>query len=358
MLNNIQALRAIAALLVVMHHAGAHYSAMGGNNAVILTLAQWGYVGVDLFFVISGFIITHTTMSKPRGLQGAATFAWHRLARIFLGYWPFFAVAVAMAIYLPPHSLSSFDLIGSFLLLNPDSNGLVVPISWSLSFELYFYALFVLTFWVPHRLLPKFILGALAVVVLASAVFPPDYRAEPYFFRSGFLIEFFMGAAVRILSTQASEAKIRPWLFAAVAIGTTAGLLIGAISLPYRAFTFGIAGAAVVALLVSFPNKPRRGVWSVIDAIGDSSYTIYLSHLSLISLFYHTGLRDFFTTSAGPLPEIGLAALLVTCIAFSHGFYRLVELPVYRLATGKLRRRTPPNKPHDAAVSALSRLKE
>jgi len=58
-------LRAIAALLVLLHHTLPHYEVMGGSLSFIKQLSSWGFVGVDIFFIISGFIMAYTTIDKP-----------------------------------------------------------------------------------------------------------------------------------------------------------------------------------------------------------------------------------------------------------------------------------------------------
>ena len=146
LLNNIQMLRAIAALLVVFHHVLPHYMVMGGTLAVISVISKWGFLGVDIFFVISGFIMAYTTFNKERNFVNAKRFFKHRLFRIYLGYWPFFFIMLLILYVTNPQKLSDLDLFGSFFLVNADMFQLVLPISWSLSYELYFYFLFLFTF--------------------------------------------------------------------------------------------------------------------------------------------------------------------------------------------------------------------
>jgi peptidoglycan/LPS O-acetylase OafA/YrhL len=69
MFSNIQALRAFAGIAVFFHHAGPHYGALNGQFEIGSRLAEWGFIGVDIFFVISGFVICHTTLHKERTLK-------------------------------------------------------------------------------------------------------------------------------------------------------------------------------------------------------------------------------------------------------------------------------------------------
>ena len=139
-------LRAIAALLVIMHHVLPHYKEMGGDLHAIYMISEWGFLGVDIFFVISGFIMAYTTFHKERNLMNAKSFFKHRLFRIYLGYWPFFFVMLFTLYITNKDQLSNLDIIGSFFLTNADMFQLILPVSWSLSYELYFYLLFLFTF--------------------------------------------------------------------------------------------------------------------------------------------------------------------------------------------------------------------
>ncbi|NVE01444.1 acyltransferase [Massilia sp. BJB1822] len=147
-LDWIQALRGVAVLLVLLTHARLYF----------LETPQWpqmdqlllpGAMGVDLFFIISGFIMVHTTAGAAGG-RAAALFGIKRLARI----WPAYAAVVLLWIWLALGGLDFFRqpgnssaFIKSLLLLPVDLNqppffGLVFPLGWTLAFEMYFYLVF------------------------------------------------------------------------------------------------------------------------------------------------------------------------------------------------------------------------
>jgi len=63
---NVQILRALAAILVVLHHSLPHYLEMGGKSSLLGHIGQYGFVGVDIFFVISGFVIYKATIEKVK----------------------------------------------------------------------------------------------------------------------------------------------------------------------------------------------------------------------------------------------------------------------------------------------------
>jgi len=327
-LHNIQILRAIAAILVVMHHALPHYQAMGNPVSWLKFISDWGFVGVDIFFVISGFVMAYTTFDKPRGTQSAKVFIKHRFFRIYLGYWPFF-LAMSMILALK-HDLLSKDMMGSLFLYNPDMFQIVLPVSWSLTYELYFYLLFIVTFFLTrkqlYRYLPLFI-GVLLLVVLSS-----EYKnyLPPSFFYSSFLLEFFIGVLLYIYRTKLMHYSILilsiilmiTTFYLGVEYDTKNGL--------YRILTFGSSAFfLVLSMLILEYNKIYTGS-GFLHSVGDASYTLYLSHLIFLTVFYHTGLRGLFTTKGTLLPLMGFLFIITITIVFSLYYYRLIEKPLYK----------------------------
>ena len=333
-LNNIQMLRAVAALFVVFHHALPHYTVMGGEVAFIGSISEWGFLGVDIFFVISGFIMAYTTFGKKRTLDNAKTFFKHRLFRIYLGYWPFFFVMLALFFVTNPQKLSELDLVGSFFLTNVDMFQLVLPVSWSLSYELYFYFLFLFTFIFSIKqlyvLIPVFI-GFILLLVLYT-YFTPEF--PKYFFYSPFLLEFFAG----VLLYMYKEYLMKLWML-------PIGVLIAVIAYGYgityetknglfRVLTFGIGALFIVLTALILEQKGIYRAGKLFEALGNASYTLYLAHLIIIQLFYLVGLRTLFSSNGVVLPLLGLLAIILISVGFSLLYYKLIEKPVYQKAIG------------------------
>ena len=331
-LNNIQMLRAVAALMVVFHHALPHYAAMGGEITLIASLSEWGFLGVDIFFVISGFIMAYTTFNKERTFDNAKTFFKHRLFRIYLGYWPFFFVMLVILFLTNPQKVSDLEIMGSFFLINTDMFQLVLPISWSLSYELYFYFLFLFTFIFSIRqlyiLIPVFI--ALILLLILYSFFNPEFPQQ--FFYSPFLLEFFAG----VLLYMYKEYLMRSWmlpvslLIAIMAYGY--GITYETKDGLFRVLTFGIGALFIVlgALILEQKNFYRAG--KQVEALGNASYTLYLSHLIIIQLFYFSGLRGFFSSEGAVLPLLGFIGIVLLSVIFSLLYYQKVEKPVYQKA--------------------------
>jgi exopolysaccharide production protein ExoZ len=334
MLGNVQVLRALGALMVLLYHSYPHYRAMGGDNEFIGGISRWGFCGVDLFFVISGFIITHTTISRPRGIASALYFIKHRLAKIFLGYWPFFAISFALALGSPPHTVKAYDLWGSLFLINVQQQKLILTVSWSLTYELCFYGIFTCLFWCSRRHIQILLPVALFAAATLQLVIPSAANDIIGFFSAGFLVEFLAGALVRIYLFKPISGPLRWACFAGALVFAVLGTKINAVTLPAREYSFGTASILILIFSVTASAQSGSALHRLLRKLGDSSYTLYLSHLPIISVFYLIGARDLLTGKPA-LAMFGIAVLLGLCIAFSYAFYFSVELPLYSWAVGR-----------------------
>ena len=147
-LDWVQGLRGIAVLLVVLTH-GRFFLDGTPNEGLASALFLPGAMGVDLFFLVSGFIMVYTTRNAS-GPRQAALFAAKRLARI----WPAYAVVTLAWIFIKRDGLWFFDdperlqALFQSLTLRPVTPqdapffGLVFPLAWTLAFEMYFYLVF------------------------------------------------------------------------------------------------------------------------------------------------------------------------------------------------------------------------
>lgn len=183
-LQSIQVLRGLAAFLVVLYHIRSLEGLSIAANG--LTEQPWvsgvftnGYAGVDLFFVISGFIMVHVTHARPSGGSAALEFLFARATRIYPVWWTF---AGMMTIYLlTAHGLPTGPdgwkihsgteptleyFIRSFLLL-PQPEFPVLGVGWTLVHEMHFYVVFSLFVLLPQRFLPG-LLVAWGLIVLGG----------------------------------------------------------------------------------------------------------------------------------------------------------------------------------------------
>lgn len=259
-LRSIQVLRAVAACAVVVLHAVPDAHAPVGN-------AGYGAAGVDLFFVISGFIMAN--VAKERS---ASEFLRDRFWRIYPLWW----IAVLPWLFMVPRGGT---FVASSLTLWPIyTGGYYVPVlkvGWTLSFELLFYfgmaAAIATRAAVPLALYALFLIGALTT---RSPLL--------HFIGSPMAIEFLMGVVIANLPRKASFGLLIPAGFALFAI-TSPGIgdveaSLGANWALSRAMAWGCPAALMVWGALSLePLFERRG-FDLPVAIGDASYSIYLFH--------------------------------------------------------------------------------
>ncbi|CAN5290195.1 hypothetical protein BH11MYX1_BH11MYX1_52290 [soil metagenome] len=223
----VQALRGIAALAVVMFHvriwiAGPAFLDIGPR------LFDNGAAGVDLFFVISGFIMVHTTWGSPGGGRNAARFFAKRLARI----WPVYLVAAVAYLTATGELHRSFALksglvrFGKSLAFYPDKGGAPFfgwtpnGVGWTLNYEIWFYVLFALAMLAGRRrwyVLCGLFVAFLVVIpyaytgtVSADAYF--NYKMFPRLLRllgNSMVWEFLAGCAIGAIYKSAIRIKSR-----------------------------------------------------------------------------------------------------------------------------------------------------
>ena len=175
-LASIQALRAIAAFGVVACHLFGFERNYIAGPGITPAAFQYGMVGVDLYFVISGFIIT--LMCKGRfGRQGEAPrFLWRRFIRVY-PIFLFWCLAVFAVFLLHPGMVNTShgrpDVLRSFLLL-PQRNLPLLLVSWTLVYEAFFYVLFAGALrWLREEDLPRCLLAWAVVVVAGNLLLQP-----------------------------------------------------------------------------------------------------------------------------------------------------------------------------------------
>ena len=323
MILNLQALRAYAALLVVFHHGLPHLQAMGVNPGWFESVARWGFAGVDVFFVLSGYVIARSTSSRLGRTVSASQFVYRRFGRIYLGYWPFLLLAIFV---VGPQYLAGKKILLSTLLITPYSQYSVVGPAWTLTYELYFYAFFAVC-----MVLPRYRRGLLLLLFCAVVGKLFLFRRDDFpvldFFLSSFLFEFLAG----VLLFELRSSIIKTWVLIA-----SSTLLIAFVYLGMgleeawgitRVLTWG--SAAVCLVLVALILEEKR-MWIADKCsveVGNASYTLYLCHTILLTIFFVSGLRDWLAGTGWVLS--GFFVYLLLIVLFSLAFYRWVERPLF-----------------------------
>ncbi len=148
-IRSLQVFRGLAALAVVAHHAAVSTVAfVGFVPGTAQSVFGLGYLGVDFFFVLSGFIIMYAHMGDERSPATVRRYAFKRLVRIFPAYLPISISLIALYATMPGFSASGgreYSLLSSLLLLPADGPP-ALSVAWTLVHELMFYAVFLLFF--------------------------------------------------------------------------------------------------------------------------------------------------------------------------------------------------------------------
>lgn len=352
LLLNLQLLRFVAATMVVLLHGANYYEDLGGTNPIVTSPQYIGFAGVDIFFVLSGFIIW-TTNLRTETVPQIFRYLYRRLARIYLGYWPFFFLCWAMRAWYFPQNLEGVRPLWSFWLLPQDQAGQMLHVAWTLSYELLFYTLFFLLLFSPRRLLA---LGLVTGAVLAANVytihvlnaFEPDrYRlmTPPVrFLTAPVVLEFLLGCFLAHFVASGWRRFGVPALVAGVAVlGWGAVTTYRGIELLPLAYVAAYGGGAAL-VIYGLHALERRGVTPLprfAALFGGASYTIYLSHTILYRFARGTGLVEAVRESGFPA-SIAYALTVAVVLGSSALFYVWIEDPLYRAAKGFVARRPAP----------------
>ena len=333
--SNIQAMRGVASLMVCLVHSVALPVSVGMEHVVPLWAAV-GPAGVDLFFVISGFIIATVAneagaKAQSRGaLNIAREFAFKRAARIYPLYWIVFTIAILAApyVWLAPDSIPKRPLWQLFFLVSPSNYKIMA--AWTLVYEMYFYLIMTFILILSPRNIFKGLLVWSTLTIAAIGYFA--YIREPRDFDvmfSPLLIEFMLGTVVAYLVKRG----VRAHPIGAISVGVL-WFAIGAYenSLPgywlpwVRVLCFGPSGALIVYGVIAAEVQTGWTFSRAWQRLGDASYSLYIWHqllfFSMLTISQKLGL---FTILPG---WTIVPAWIVIVIAWALVSFTFVEDPL------------------------------
>lgn len=310
-LTSIQYLRGIAALAVVAMHTGWTYSDIGA-------------AGVDVFFVISGFIMVHVSRREPSPIM----FLRARALRVVPLYWLLTLVGAALA------GLDDIPRILASLAFWPRAgwDGRDYPVllpGWTLNYEVFFYFVFAATLLLPaRRRLPALSVGLAGLVAFGIAVHPAHIAAATY--TGPLLLEFLAGAWLCRAWQQGWAPKGR-WGLLLAAFGALA--LLAQVRLgpsgDLRCMTWGLPAVLIVAGALGAEAGGRLPNVPGLRRLGDASYALYLTHLAV---------QKPLLPILHPLPlPIALPLVIVACVAVALAVHRWVEAPLGAMLRPKRR---------------------
>lgn len=301
-LRSIELLRGFAALWVVLFHIHTVYNPLRYNwQGPVAEFLSLGHSGVDLFFVISGFVIGWVTFFKPNPMRSPLEFAIRRFFRVAPLYW----IATAMFMFWYPNGVTFENLVRSLAFV-PGTGAMppfysypVLYVGWSLNYEIYFYGL-VLTVLVC-RLGWKSLLVVMAAILMgAPFMLRHTISAEPevgYQFphvlamlaTNPIVWEFVLGLAVALLFSITTHLRLSraAWAVFGVAALFSFWYLETA---TFEHFSLLYRGLPSALLVYAMLELERRGVFrfgAVSEWAGGWSYALYLSHPFILLYAQH-----------------------------------------------------------------------
>lgn len=335
-LQLIQVLRGIASLLVVFLH-------VTGNAAEILktrflfNFFEFGGSGVDIFFVLSGFIITYTSLKSISSVNNLPAFARRRSIRIYPTYWIIItllliAQALLPAFYRTHYSFNSINLISTYLLL--PGHAMVNGVSWTLSYELFFYLIFCFAFIIRSKKIAFAVALLYGFILILLPLLGYNYQNENSWVNLitfPMNVEFIMGVIAAAIIVKLPQKICVSFIIGGSLIFIVDGFISNA---GYRFFDntfnrtalFGVPAFFIITGLVKYELENKLIVPKILLNLGEASYSLYLIHLPIIIVAFkilaRLNIKNTFILHISIL--IVVALVCYACILF----YQLVEKPI------------------------------
>lgn len=312
MINNIQALRAFAAINVVVFHTIETSASYSQSTSILGHLKGWGANGVDIFFVISGFVMLHSQLLRRRSPR---EFIKNRIIRIVPTYWLITAFFLPLFIFFPsifremvvtPIWVLSSLFFSSSIITGKQP---IVHVGWTLEWEMLFYLIFsaglLLRSWTTQ-------IACISISLTALSILTGEW----------IVLEFLLGMfAAHIHSSRNFPTKQGTTMLCFGALLLLASITPTVADLGLnRTVTWGVPSFFIV-LGAIYSNQIEHRMLSY---IGDASYAIYLVQTLTIPAFYKLS-NKLMTEWSGDV----LALICITCsVFFGCLFYSAIEKPL------------------------------
>jgi peptidoglycan/LPS O-acetylase OafA/YrhL len=290
-INSIQFLRGFAAFVVVIYHIGGYIK----RYFPVFFLGDFfgfGFAGVDLFFVISGFIIHFTSRNYLGNPSLLGEYLKKRFMRVYPIYWivmtSLFCLSWLMTIILQkdvfstgyPHTFSAY--LQTYLLT--PLHFAVNPVTWTLSYELFFYLCFSCLI-ISRRL---WVVPATVLLVSLYNILFLHHEENRYFnfIFSGYNLEFMFGFLIYQFY---EKIKFNNWISGGLIVISLSiiikfGYQISDYDYLKRVLTFGLPSAFLLIALLNLEANQAINIPKFSITLGDASYVLYLIHFPMLLL--------------------------------------------------------------------------
>lgn len=345
MYKSLQSTRAIAAIIVVLYHLGGTISSSEYFGVKALSIPfSWGYAGVPFFFVLSGFIILYAHKNDIFKSEKLFNYLIKRFARIYPTYWIVFFCIFTLAVISslikhtnPQVPIDPIVLLKALFLIPQDpkiiggTGAPVIPVAWTLQYEMFFYLFFAgLIF--SRKLIIFLVCGLVGVYAVKVMGFarPPSFLFS--FIASDYIFLFLMGMIVSIAHTSNKIKLEKPEWVAGAGVILFLVLALSdvlAIGLANKTIFYGLASSLIIFGLIRAEDQGQIFLNnSLFQALGTSSYVLYLIHYQLIN----TACK---LSKLIHLDELGLfgamiayVSIFITCLIIAVVFNQIIERPI------------------------------
>lgn len=332
-LGGIETGRGLAASVVVLYHAARHLDKNYGMPT-LMSVFQFGHAGVDLFFVISGFIILYVHYRDIGEPSRLPHYIGRRFTRVMPTYWVALAITVLLATAGSRSLPSVGDLLFSVTLL-PANRDLLLGIAWTLRFELVFYAVFGLL--ILRRNVGLVALALWFGVVLTAWLGALSFPGVPGSLYGVFNLEFFFGMAAAyvvregLITAPKSLLATGIALFTAAAIAEDVGWMDGYADT--ARLYYGIPSALIILGVAQAGSGSGFAVPPSLRHLGSASYSIYLFQFVFIGVTWKIWQTAGLERSLPPV--VAFVPLAAAGILGGIVMSRYVEHPLIRMVRGR-----------------------
>lgn len=327
---SLQVFRGFAALSVAIFHSALYLNQYHQNIPdSVYQFFRFGQFGVDFFFVLSGFIIFYAHFETSKGFNPAKKYLLKRLIRIFPAYLPISICLLLLASY--SQAMVSDYSVWSSLLLIPDDKKPILGVAWTLIHEMIFYLIFLLFFFSK-----RFFYFFLIIWTISNITLNGNFQESGLGYYFNILnIEFLLGILCAWIFLNAKLNKNKGLFF------TICGVILFIFSYClfvnqeeyfhnlYLAFGF----ALIILGFVILENTTSLNFSKLLIELGNSSYSLYLIHTPLISLFMKSG----FMSNYFEHYYITIFLLTTFSVIFGFFYYSFWEMPSLEFLRAKMR---------------------
>jgi exopolysaccharide production protein ExoZ len=328
-LKTLQILRAVAATSVVYFHIGA--------------IPAFGSFGVDIFFVISGFVMALVISNG----QSPSTFAINRIARIIPLYWILTTCLLILAATKPDLLYSTTANFTNYLksiLFIPyfKENGALQPmlaVGWTLNYEMLFY----FCIWISIILARKLYIPITFALLSTSYLLLGNHFANSVlqsFFGNSILFEFLLGIFSFKIYQSKSVPKLNSFtliMVAALSYSFMAYLELSGYNLA-RFLAFGLPSAVLLLSVIALEETDfikNNSLANLLTIMGDASYATYLSHFYIVEGIRQIGFQKF--NIINPYTPPGVIVILFTSSLTGYGLYVVLDKPLSKYFNKKFK---------------------